>query len=195
MKKIALFVLIGGFTVLQAQTNTTMNLPYHEIPEAPINYDAASVTARMLDGLGFRYYWATEGLTQKDLAYKPSEEARTSKETMRHIYDLTTVIHNALIEAPNTGAKVPEMDYETLRVKTLNNIKACSDILRTTDTVANYKIVFKKGESSTEFPFWNLINGPIADAIWHAGQLVSLRRASGNPFNSKASVLTGKVKQ
>ena len=37
--------------------------------------------------------------------------------------------------------------------------------------------------------------GPIADALWHVGQVVTFRRSSGNPFNSKASVFTGKVRQ
>ena len=76
------------------------------------------------------------------------------------------------------------------------NIKEAADIMRTTDDdLSEYKIVFQRGENTNEFPFWNNINGPIADALWHCGQVVLLRRASGNPFNSKASVFTGKVKQ
>jgi hypothetical protein len=43
------------------------------------------------------------------------------------------------------------------------------------------------------FPFWNAINGPLSDAIWHTGQIASNRRASGNPFNSKAQVFLGKL--
>ena len=45
----------------------------------------------------------------------------------------------------------------------------------------------------SEFPLWNLINGPIQDAVWHSGQVVAFRRASGNPINSKISVFNGKV--
>jgi len=44
----------------------------------------------------------------------------------------------------------------------------------------------------TQFPFWNVINGPISDAIWHTGQVVSFRRTSGNPFPKGVNVLTGK---
>ena len=43
---------------------TTMNaqeLPYYEIPKETNKYTAGSVASRMVDGLGFRYYWATEG--------------------------------------------------------------------------------------------------------------------------------------
>ena len=50
---------------------------YYTIPDTPTTYTAATVAARLVDGLGFRYFWATEGLTEKDLNYKPSAEART----------------------------------------------------------------------------------------------------------------------
>jgi hypothetical protein len=40
-----------------------------------------------------------------------------------------------------------------------------------------------------------MVGEPISDALWHCGQVVSLRRASGNPFSSKVSVFTGKVRE
>ena len=46
-----------------------------------------------------------------------------------------------------------------------------------------------------EFPFWNQLNGPIEDAVWHCGQIVAFRRASGNPISKKISVFTGKVNE
>jgi hypothetical protein len=52
-------------------------------------------------------------------------------------------------------------------------------------------MVFERGTTKQEFPFWNLINGPIADAIWHVGQVVSFRRSSGNPLPQGVNVLTG----
>jgi hypothetical protein len=30
-------------------------------------------------------------------------------------------------------------------------------------------------------PFWHLINGPMADALTHTGQISSFRRLAGNP--------------
>ena len=38
--------------------------------------------------------------------------------------------------------------------------------------------------------FWHIINGPIADAFTHVGQINSFRRLSGNPV-PKANVFTG----
>ena len=71
-----------------------------------------------------------------------------------------------------------------------------SDILKSgKQKLEDSKMIFKNGDKSTEYPFWNEINGPISDALWHIGQVVTFRRSSGNPFNSKVSVLSGKVRQ
>ena len=55
--------------------------------------------------------------------------------------------------------------------------------------VSEYKIIF--GEQ--EIPFWNQVNGPISDAIWHCGQLVVYRRSTGNPINPKVNHFSGKI--
>ena len=177
---------------MQSQVTMNTELPYYEIPDYPETYTAGSVAARILDGLGFRYYWATEGLNEDDLQYKPSAEARANGETVEHILGLSKVIVNATLKKGNDGNnEVSEMTFAERRQQTLINIKTAADILRKSDDISQYKLVF--GER--EFPFWNNINGPIADALWHCGQVVLLRRASGNPYNSKASVFTGRVRE
>ncbi|MFH6768275.1 hypothetical protein V8G56_05975 [Gaetbulibacter aquiaggeris] len=191
MKNYFLFFVLMSY---QMQSQVTMNteFPYYEISDYPETYTAGSVAARMLDGLGFRYYWATEGLNEDDLQYKPSAEARTNGETVEHILGLSKVIVNATLKKGNDGNnEVSEMTFAERRQQTLINIKTAADILRKSDDISQYKLVF--GER--EFPFWNNINGPIADALWHCGQVVLLRRASGNPYNSKASVFTGRVRE
>jgi len=171
-------------------------LPYNEIPEAPTQYNAGTVVSRMIDGLGFRYYWATEGLRSEDLAFKPNDEARTSRETLEHILGLTNVILNSALKNANEGGiDYKAMSFEQLREKTLLNLKEASSIFKTVTDLSEYTIIFKRGEQSSEYPFWNQLNGPIADALWHTGQVVSFRRSSGNPFNSKVSVFSGKVRQ
>jgi hypothetical protein len=59
----------------------------------------------------------------------------------------------------------------------------------------DFRLIFKRDSNTQEFPFWNQINGPIADCLWHVGQVVSFRRASGNPFTDKANVFTGTVRK
>lgn len=170
-------------------------LPYYEIPEAPNSYTGAGVASRMIDGLGYRYYWASEGLRPEDLAYKPSEKGRTTDETIDHIYGLCRTIHHTVFGIPNVKVEDEDLSFSEKREKTLNYLYEASMQLRKSDNLAELNIVFDKNGSKSEYPFWNLINGPIADAIWHSGQIVSFRRSSGNPFNSKASMFSGKVRQ
>src|SRR5690242_15943773 len=76
-------------------------LSYYEIPPAAESFTAGTVASRMVDGLGFRYYWATEGLRPEDLSFKPSKDARTSEETIAHIYEMSILILNATTKTPN----------------------------------------------------------------------------------------------
>ena len=190
--RLIIIILICFAMTVQAQDK---NLPYYEIPDYPENYNACTVVARMIDGLGFRYYWATEGLTENDLDYKPSESGRSADETMDHILGLSNFIFKTALKQPITAQEQVELSFEEKRAKTLNNLKTAADIMRNSSDLSLFKIQISRGGNTSEFPFWNNINGPIADAIWHCGQLVVLRRASGNPFNSKASVFTGKVRE
>jgi len=194
MKSFISMCLICAFATMNAQDITDEPLPYYQIPDYPEVYTAGTVAARSVDGLGFRYYWATEGLRIEDLDYKPSPDGRTAGETIDHIYGLSKVIVNATLQKPNINSDETEMSFEEKRKQTLINIKTAADILRVSDNLSSFNIVFQRENGDTEFPFWNNLNGPIEDAVWHCGQVVLLRRASGNPFNSKASLLTGKVR-
>ncbi|MCR9251543.1 MAG: DinB family protein [bacterium] len=193
-----LFLSLIAFTLsfnTMAQSNS--DLPYSQIPEYPEKYSAGTVLSRMVDGLGFRYYWATDSLREEDLNWKPNEEARTTLETIGHIYGLTNVIVNATLKKPNVRPSVDEnLSFEELRAKTLNNLKTASEILlkSSEEDIESFMLVFESPRGTSEYPFWNNINGPIADAIWHVGQVVSFRRSSGNPFNSKVSVFNGRLR-
>lgn len=177
---------------LQSQKN---NMPFYEIPDYPDNYSPETVAARMVEGLGFRYYWSTEGLREEDLIFRPNEEARTTEETVDHILGLSTVIVNSTLQKANEKNDFSKLTYIEKRSMTLHNLKTAADILRSSTDLSQFNIIFKKENGTTELPFWNIINGPIADALWHFGQIVSFRRSSGNPYNYKANVLTGKVKK
>jgi len=184
MKKQALLFTLMLTSIIMAQSEE--KLPYYEIPEHSETYTAGTVASRMLDGLGFRYYWATEGLREEDLNYKPSESGRTSAETIDHLFGLSNFILNSMSSEKRKKEDI-ELSFEGKRKQTLLNIKKASDILRTSDDISKF--------DNDRFPFWNIINGPIADALWHCGQVVMLRRASGNPFNSKVSVFSGKLRE
>lgn len=183
----------------QSEMSTKSDSPYREIPAYPEEYTPGNVAARTIDGLGYRYYWATEGLTEKDLDYRPSEDGRTTRETLDHLYGLSRTIVNATTKTPNIrpAPDQPELNFAQKRKKTLENFKQASDILKANGDkgLEEYEIVFQRGERKSEFPFWNLLNGPIADAIYHVGQVVSFRRSSGNPMNPMVNVLIGKTRE
>ena len=183
MKKITLLL---AFMTSIGMAQDKEILPYYEIPEHADNYTAGSVASRMLDGLGFRYYWATEGLRVEDLAHKPSESGRTSAETIDHLLGLSNFIFNS-ISTEKSSDITEVLTFIEKRKQTLLNIKKASEILRTIDDISQF--------DNDRFPFWNIINGPISDALWHCGQVVMLRRASGNPFNSKVNVFSGKLRE
>jgi len=173
------------------------DLPYREIPAYPEKFTAGNVAARVVDGLGFRYYWATEGLRPEDLTFQANKDGRTTLETVTHIYELSLTIVNATRKVANVRAMTKEqLTFEQMRKRTLENIQGASEILKKSsdDDLNNYKVIFSNDKGTQEFPFWNQLNGPIADALWHTGQVVSYRRGSGNPFNEKASVFSGKVR-
>ena len=188
--------LLFFFLVFVHGYSQDKSLPYYEIPSYPENYTAATVAARLIDGVGFRYYWATEGLRLEDLSHKPSKEARTSLQTLEHIYGLSRVIVNSTKKVTNVyDPNEPSLSFPEMRKKTLGNFKSASDRLKVSkdNELNDFKIVFRNDKGSSEFPFWNQLNGPIADALWHIGQVVSFRRSSGNPINPKVEVLTGRL--
>ncbi len=197
MKQATLVLLVFSVTLIgYSQNSNTMQLPYQQIPEYPENYTVGNVISRFIDGLGYRYYWATEGLTENDLKYAPSKDGRTTLQTLEHIYGLSESILNAPQNTPNIRPyDIPKMSFDQLRRKTLVNLKEASELFlgKSADEVSNYQVIFQTKDKTREFPYWNMINGQISDAIYHVGQIVSYRRSTGNPMHPKVNVFTGKT--
>jgi hypothetical protein len=146
----------------------------------------------MIEGLGYRYYWASESLSETDLEYKSSEDARSTLEIIKHIYSLTNMISSSF---KNQKYEFSDMNhsYKELREKTLLNLKYIHEQLKLNPDFSKLKISFERSGNIMEFPFWNQINGPISDALWHCGQVVMNRRASGNPLQLGVNVFVGKT--
>jgi len=189
MKIITVFILLIS-TVAFSQDSET-KLPYTELPEASSQFNAGTVAARQVDALGFRFYWSSKDLTASDLEYQPTNESRTALNTIAHIFDLSGLILDATLQKPHIKIASDSLSYTELRSKTLNNLKQASDLLKDSDDISQFKIIF----GTQEYEFWNAINGPISDAIWHCGQLATFRRVTGNPINTKVNHFTGTVKK
>ena len=182
-----LLFFVSSFAMAQA-------LPFSQIPEAPKQLTPSATLLRMVQGLGFRYYWATEGLRKKDLDYRPSRDASSSLETLQHLYGLSKTIAEAVQNIPSKrpDTKAP-VTLESLRAETLTFLEQATQLLSQADqeSLENMKIVFDREGKQSAFPLWNLINGPISDALYHTGQVVSFRRTSGNPIAMGVNVFLG----
>ena len=154
---------------------------YHEIPDYPEEYTVSSIITRLLDGLGFRFYWATEGLSEGDYSFTPGSGCRSIVELMGHIWGLMNWVTISVTGKTN---KKPETAEEG-RALILEMIYD----LRNTLGAMNVEEIGKITIDGR--PFWNIINGPISDALTHVGQINSFRRLAGNCVSS-ANVFTGK---
>jgi hypothetical protein len=170
-------------------------LPFFEIPIEPNSYEPGNLVSRLIDGLGYRYHWATDGLTIDNLEYRPCESAKTTFETLQHIYSLSETVLLVSKKKPNVRPyQSVKMDFDEMRKLTLMNLKnARANFLNiNVNQIGEHKVVFQFPEKEAVFPFWNFLNGQIMDAIYHVGQVVLMRRASGNPMNSKVRVFYGR---
>tara|TARA_B100001063_G_C16610062_1_gene475247 strand:+ start:51 stop:626 length:576 start_codon:yes stop_codon:yes gene_type:complete len=191
MKKI---ITLSFLLILGTMNSQQKQLPFYEIGEYPSEYSSTNIVSRMIEGLGYRFYWATESLLEKDLNYKPSDDSRSTFEVIKHIYDLSSAMVLTM-EGKEVTYDQEKLSYEALREKTLNNLQAVYKSLKDIKDFSSLTIILNRKGKKITFPFWNMINGPISDAIWHCGQVVANRRASGNPINSKVNVFVGKTMQ
>ena len=186
------FLIIYVFS-LNVSSKAQSKLPYKEIPSYPANYTQGKVISRMIDGLGYRFYWATENLRVLDLNFKPETLARSTFETMDHIYGLSFMILNASKNQVNERRNPDQMTANELRSAILDNLKLASEAMALVEDLDELNILFQSSTGRKALPFWHVLNGPLADAIYHTGQIVSFRRASGNPMNPKVNVFMGKT--
>ena len=155
-------------------------LPYYRIPEAPESMSAATVLIRLLDGLGFRYRWATEGLRTKDMEFQPCSSSMKIWELLAHIHGLLLVSEGFI-----TGKELEEITPVSLderRRKTLGAVMRIRGTLLELDDEFLENRMYSPPWDEREFPIWNLINGPLSDALTHVGQIASWRRINDNPI-------------
>lgn len=153
-----------------------------EIPLPPKQISATNILSRLLDGLTFRYYWATQKLTDSDLQFQPVKSSMSLEELVQHIYNLICVTDEVL-----NNKRIPEkrqliQDFDTVRSKTLELLNKNSKLLLEMEEGKLSELTFKSNGKSNGYSFWYLINGPLADALTHIGQINSWRRINGNPI-------------
>jgi hypothetical protein len=108
----------------------------------------------MIDGLGYRYYWATENLRALDLDFKPDTLARSTFETMEHIYGLSFMILNASKNQVNHRRDPVQMNAKDLRLATLYNLKSASAAMALVENLEELNILFESSKGRKPLPFW-----------------------------------------
>lgn len=168
---------------------------YESVPAYPETFTTGTALARMVDGLGFRYYWVTDGLREEDLLFRPSDEARSSLETLGHLHYMILFMENTVMGKVTTFPEpAVTMSYEEIRRTTLQRIQAISEQLSSMDneSIAKLEMKIKAGPDEMQVPFWHFLQGPIGDAYYHLGQVVSFRRSTGNPIDPNVQPFMGK---
>ena len=192
----AVFFILLGLYHLNIMSQTSEY--FKDISEYPTEINNGNIISRMINGLGYRYYWATEKLKENDLIYRPSKDAYSTKETMVHIFSLSKTVYNTTLSKINERPDIDiPGDYESIRNETLQFLEKASKNFSNlnSEELDQMKIMFNRGGTIKSFPIWNLLNGPIADAIYHTGQIVSFRRTTGNPIDSSVNVFMGSYRQ
>lgn len=191
-------IMLASFFVLHfTNAQDALSLPFETIGDYPETYTSETVMIRMIAGLGYRYHWASKDLRPEDLAYRPSPEAQSMRQTLEHLYGLAETIKNGSLNQVSQRPKdFSEMTYETLRDGTLFFLHEAVTALEKLppNSIGKHQVQFQRSEKTTAFPYWHMINGPISDALYHTGQVVSFRRTTGNPLHLKVNVFMGKNK-
>jgi hypothetical protein len=151
------------------------------IQEYPNHISGTSIIVRLLDGLGFRFYWSTVGLTENEYNFRPAKDCMSIEELVKHIWGLVNWICISML---SNQFKKPK-NTTLLRESILEMLSLLRETLVSMDDkeLAEVKI--------NNNPFWHIINGPLADALTHVGQINSFRRLSNNPV-PKANAFLGK---
>ncbi len=160
---------------------------FDDISVPPERTTAGTILQRLIDGLGFRYRWATDGLREADFAFRPADDCMSTEELLQHILMLVTRA-DAVLGGGDQGSD-PAKGMNSLKQATLQALARLSERVAEMDGAALDACKIKRKD--TEMPFWYTINGPLADALTHVGQLNAWRRLNGNPTPG-ANLFVGK---
>ena len=161
-------------------------LPFEYISKTPNDLTATNTLLRMVEGLAFRYRWATENLSEENIKFKPHPTSMSVEEVNAHIFDLVDSTNRVF------GGEKQNKDslnsFQKLRIKSLNILADLSERLK---EMSDEDLSEIEKNTSRKLPFWYWINGPLADALTHVGQITSWRRIAGNPQLKGINVFIG----
>ena len=165
-------------------------LPYQSIKQESTERTMTNTLARLIDGMGFRYRWATEELTDNEIYFRPVESSMNMYEVLTHIYEITAW-NNRVFGGVTKYDTKPE-NFEELRERTLNYCLELSNSLKKMEDIELANLSLEGGKRTGEELYFHMISGPIADGLTHIGQITSWRRIAGNPQVPGVNLFEGK---
>ena len=163
---------------------------FRSLPPGPERVTGSAVLVRLVEGIGFRFTWATEGLRESDLSFRPTPETMCIADQAGHVLELASWAAAAAGAIPGNPLKpespppFPEVRQRILEVLSLLRARLAD---MSDEEIGTIHI----GSRAGPVPWPHIVNGPLADALTHIGQIAVLRRASGNPV-PKANVFLGR---
>ena len=161
-------------------------LPFEDISKTPTELTVTNTLLRVVEGLGFRYRWATENLSEDDIKFRPHPTSMSIEEVNSHIFDLVDSTFRVF------GGEKQNKDslnsFQQIRIKSLSVLENLSERLK---KMSDEDLLEIEKKTSRKLPFWYWINGPLADVLTHVGQITSWRRIAGNPQLKSVNVFIG----
>ena len=175
-------------------------LPFRRLEAPEPRASGVIVLRRLLDGIGFRFHWATEALRPEDPPYKPTPGSMSMGELVQHVGGLVRWVAESigvsgavLTEVSGELKPVPEQfnsweGFVARRAAVLEMVRlARARLGEMSDPDLERVTVRTRGGP---VPWGHLVNGPLADALTHIGQINTMRRSNGNPV-PRANVFLG----
>lgn len=157
--------------------------PFHALSGYPQSVAPGTILGRLVAGLGFRLRWATEGLEEDDGAFRADPEGFSIGEVLEHVGRMVVWIHRQFASGAAESQELPVLSDEhgflDRRAHCLDCLAILERDVARMGTAELESIVIENRHG--RFPFWVLVNGPLADALTHVGQISAWRRQAGKP--------------
>ena len=161
-------------------------LPFKDISQTPFELTATNTLLRMVEGLAFRYRWATENLSEENIKFRPHPTSMSIEEVNSHIFDLVDSTYRVF-----GGEKQNKKSLNSFQKIREANLFLLQKLVTLLKEMKDSELVEMEKNTSRKLPFWYWINGPLADALTHVGQITSWRRIAGNPQLKGVNVFIG----
>ncbi len=134
------------------------------------------VLAHALATLEYRTDVALAGAPAEFMTFRAAPDVRTPEEIVTHMSQLMTMAQNRMREgAPASRGDVPDTD-------------SAPPLTHFRERLRSLAVAIEAADDLQRAAAFKLLQGPILDAITHAGQLTLLRRLSGSPITTSGYV-------